>query len=46
MYYQMSDTTVRDRWIPRTVLPHALLSYLFGAAIVGGSVNLMASLIC
>jgi hypothetical protein len=30
----------------RTVLSHALLSYLFGAAIVGGWVNLIASLIC
>jgi uncharacterized membrane protein len=27
------------------VLSHALLSYLFGVAIVGGSVNLIAGLI-
>jgi uncharacterized membrane protein len=44
--YQVSDTTVRDRRIRRTLPSHALLSYLFGAAIVGGSVNLIASLIC
>jgi uncharacterized membrane protein len=45
MCYQVSDTTVRDRRIRRTVLSHALLSYMFGAAIVGGSVNLIAGLI-
>jgi uncharacterized membrane protein len=45
MCYQVSDTTVRDRLIRRTVLSHAMLSYLFGAVIVGGSVNLIASLI-
>jgi uncharacterized membrane protein len=45
MCYQVSDTTVRDRRIRRTVLSHALLSYVFGAAIVGGSVNLIAGLI-
>jgi uncharacterized membrane protein len=45
MCYQVSDITVRDRRIRRTVLSHALLSYLFGAAIVGGSVNLIAGLI-
>jgi uncharacterized membrane protein len=45
MCYQVSDTTVRDRRIRRTVLFHALLSYMFGAAIVGGSVNLIAGLI-
>jgi uncharacterized membrane protein len=45
MCYQVSDTTVRDRRIRRTVLAHALLSYLFGVAIVGGSVNLIAGLI-
>jgi uncharacterized membrane protein len=45
MCYEVSDTTVRNRRIRRTVLSHALLSYLFGAAIVGGSVNLIAGLI-
>ena len=45
MCYQVSDTTIRNRKIRRTVLSHALLSYMFGAAIVGGSVNLIAGLI-
>jgi uncharacterized membrane protein len=45
MCYQVSDTSVCDRWIRRTVLSHALLSYVFGVAIVGGSVNLVAGLI-
>ena len=45
MTYQVSDTTVRDPRIRRTVLAHALLSYLFGVVIVGGSVNLIAGLL-
>ena len=45
MCYQVSDTTIRDRRIRRTVLSHALLSYVFGTAIVAGSVNLIAGLI-
>jgi len=45
MCYQVSDTSVCDRRIRRTVLSHALLSYVFGVAIVGGSVNLVAGLI-
>jgi uncharacterized membrane protein len=45
MCYQVSDTTVRSRRIRHTVLSHAMLSYLFGVAIVGGSVNLIAGLI-
>jgi uncharacterized membrane protein len=45
MCYQVSDTTVRDHRIRRTVLSHAMLSYLFGAVIVGGSVNLIAGLL-
>ena len=45
MCYQVSDTTIRNPRIRRTVLSHALLSYVFGAAIVGGSVNLIAGLI-
>ena len=45
MTYQVSDTTVRDPRIRRTVLSHALLSYLFGVVIVGGSVSLLAGLI-
>ena len=45
MTYQVSDTTVRDPRIRRAVLSHALLSYVFGVVIVGGSVNLIAGLL-
>jgi uncharacterized membrane protein len=45
MTYQVSDTSVRDPRIRRTVLSHAVLSYLFGVVIVGGSVNLVAGLV-
>ena len=45
MCYQVSDTTIRDPRIRRTVLAHAFLSYVFGVVIVGGSVNLIAGLI-
>jgi uncharacterized membrane protein len=45
MCYQVSDTTLRDPRIRRTVLFHALLSYLFGVVIIGGSVRLIAGLI-
>ena len=42
---QVSDTTVADPKIRRTVLIHAFVSYLFGVVIVGGSVSLIAGLI-
>ncbi len=45
MTYQVSDTTVRDPRIRRTVLSHAILAYLFGVVIVAGSVNLIAGLV-
>jgi uncharacterized membrane protein len=45
MTYQVSDTTLRNPRIRRTVLSHALLSYLFGVVIVGGSVSLIAGLV-
>jgi len=45
MTYQVSDTTIRDPRIRRTVLSHAILSYLFGVVIVAGSVNLIAGLV-
>jgi uncharacterized membrane protein len=44
MTYQVSDTTLRDRRIRRTVLLHALLSYLFGVVIVATGVNAIAGL--
>jgi uncharacterized membrane protein len=45
MCYQVSDTTLRDARTRRTVLTHALLSYVFGVVIVGGAVNLIAGLV-
>jgi uncharacterized membrane protein len=45
MTYQVSDTTIRDPRIRRTVLSHALLAYLFGVVIVGGSVSLITGLV-
>jgi len=44
MCYQVSDTTLRDPRIRRTVLAHAVLSYVFGVVIVAGSVNLISGL--
>jgi uncharacterized membrane protein len=44
MCYQVSDTTLRDPRIRRTVFAHALLSYMFGVVIVAGSVNLISGL--
>jgi uncharacterized membrane protein len=41
----VSDTTVRSPRIRRTVLSHALLSYVFGVVIVAGSVSLIAGLV-
>ena len=45
MTYQVSDTTLRHPRIRRTVLGHAMLSYLFGVVIVAGSVNLVSGLV-
>jgi uncharacterized membrane protein len=45
MTYQVSDTAVRDPRIRRTVLSHALLSYVFGVVIVAGAINLIAGLV-
>jgi uncharacterized membrane protein len=45
MTYQVSDTMLRDRGIRRTVLVHAVLSYVFGVVIVSGGVNVVAGLL-
>jgi len=45
MTYQVSDTELNRREIRRTVLRHALLSYLFGAVILALLVNVIASLL-
>jgi len=44
MTYQVSDTTLRDARVRRTVLAHATLSYVFGVVIVAGTVNLISGL--
>jgi uncharacterized membrane protein len=44
MTFQVSDTAVRTPALRRTVLRHALLSYLFGTGILATTINLVASL--
>ena len=44
MCYQVSDTSLRDRRIRRTVLMHTMLSYVFGVVIVATGVNIVAGL--
>ena len=45
MTYQVSDTDVQRREMRRTILRHALLSFLFGAVILAASVNVIAGLL-
>jgi uncharacterized membrane protein len=45
MTYQVSDTTLRDRRLRRTVLVHAFVSYFFGVVIVATGVNVVAGLL-
>jgi uncharacterized membrane protein len=45
MTFQVSDTDVQAQTIRRTVLRHALLSYLFGAVILAVTINVIASLL-
>lgn len=45
MTFQVSDTDVQARKIRRTVMRHALLSYLFGAVILAVLVNVVASVV-
>ena len=42
MTFQISDTDIQQARIRRTVLRHALLSYLFGAVILAVTVNIIA----
>jgi uncharacterized membrane protein len=44
MTFQVSDTDVQTWKIRRTVLRHALLSYLFGAVIIAVTINIVAQL--
>jgi uncharacterized membrane protein len=45
MCYQVSDQTIRNRKIRRTVLVHSLVSYLFGVVIIASTINAVAGLL-
>jgi uncharacterized membrane protein len=45
MTFQVSDTQVTSRRIRRTLLRHALLSYLVGSVIVAVTINVVAGLV-
>jgi uncharacterized membrane protein len=45
MTFQVSDTGIGQREIRRAVFRHALLSYVFGAVIVGIAINVVGNLI-
>jgi len=45
MTFQVSDTNLTTKSIRRIALSHALLSYLFGAVIVGLVINVVSSLL-
>jgi uncharacterized membrane protein len=42
--FQVSDTDLTSTGMRATVLRHALVSYLFGAVIIGATINLIAGL--
>lgn len=44
MTYQVSDTDITERPIRATALRHALLSFVFGTAIIATTINLIAGL--
>ena len=44
MTYQVSDTNLQTREFRRTVLRHALLSYVFGSVILATTINLVVGL--
>ncbi len=44
MTFQVSDTQIKDKRIRRTILHHALLSYLYGTVIVATTINFVAGL--
>ena len=45
MTFQVSDTDLTTETIRRLALRHALLSYLFGAVIIGLVINVVGSLL-
>jgi uncharacterized membrane protein len=45
MTFQVSDTDLRAKNIRRAALKHALISWLFGAVLIGLTINILASLL-
>jgi uncharacterized membrane protein len=45
MTYQVSDTDLTSKRIRRTALRHALLSYVFGIAVIAVTINVVANLL-
>jgi uncharacterized membrane protein len=45
MTYQVSDTDIGRKEIRRTVVKHALLSFVFGTAIIAVAINVVANLV-
>jgi uncharacterized membrane protein len=45
MTFQVSDTNTTSKPVRRIVLHHALLSYLFGAVLLGLAINVIATLL-
>jgi uncharacterized membrane protein len=45
MTFQVADTNITSKAIRRTTLHHALLSYLFGAVLLGLIINVVATLL-
>jgi uncharacterized membrane protein len=45
MTYQVSDTNITSNRIRMTALRHALLSYVFGIAVIATTINVVASLL-
>jgi uncharacterized membrane protein len=45
MTFQVSDTDITSPHIRRTVLRHALLSYIFGIAVIALTINVVAGLL-
>jgi uncharacterized membrane protein len=43
--FQVSDTSTTSKPVRRIVLDHALLSYLFGALLLGLAINTVATLL-
>ena len=44
MAFQVSDTAFTNKDIRKAALRHSLLSYVFGAVILAGTINLIAGL--